>query len=100
MKVNRQQPSGGVVASSRSLDEPIDFTLRRGWAIEPITAAQYGLEVLSLGDGGERQIGGARPGAVRVDHFGGEPWGSEQIESINREVEGIKAKFPKPPKRR
>ncbi|HJM13182.1 MAG TPA: hypothetical protein QF641_01660 [Candidatus Thalassarchaeaceae archaeon] len=47
-----------------------------------------------------RFLAGKASIAVRVDHFGGEPWGSEQIESINREVEGIKAKFPKPPKRR
>jgi len=37
--------------------------------------------------------------AVRVDHFDGEPWNEEQIAEINREVDAIKAKFPKPPKR-
>jgi len=37
--------------------------------------------------------------AVRVDHFDGEPWDEEQIAEINREVDAIKAKFPKPPKR-
>ena len=37
--------------------------------------------------------------AVRVDHFDGEPWNKEQIAEINREVDAIKAKFPKPPKR-
>ena len=37
--------------------------------------------------------------AVRVDHFDGEPWGEEQIAEINREVDAIKARFPKPPKR-
>jgi nucleolar protein 56 len=47
-----------------------------------------------------RFLAGKASIAVRVDHFGGEPWESEQIEAINREVEAIKAKFPKPPKRR
>tara|TARA_B100001750_G_scaffold35373_1_gene25146 strand:- start:169 stop:1173 length:1005 start_codon:yes stop_codon:yes gene_type:complete len=37
--------------------------------------------------------------AVRVDHFDGEPWDEEQIAEINREVDAIKARFPKPPKR-
>jgi RNA processing factor Prp31 len=37
--------------------------------------------------------------AVRVDHFDGESWGEEQIAEINREVDAIKARFPKPPKR-
>ena len=37
--------------------------------------------------------------AVRVDHFDGEPWNEEQIAEINREVDAIKARFPKPPKR-
>jgi nucleolar protein 56 len=35
--------------------------------------------------------------AVRVDHFDGEPWNEEQIAEINREVDAIKARFPKPP---
>ena len=37
--------------------------------------------------------------AVRVDHFDGEPWDEEQVAEINREVDAIKARFPKPPKR-
>ncbi len=37
--------------------------------------------------------------AVRVDHFNGVPWDEEQIAEINREVDAIKARFPKPPKR-
>ena len=37
--------------------------------------------------------------AVRVDHFDGETWGEAEIDEINREIEAIKAKFPKPPKR-
>ena len=37
--------------------------------------------------------------AVRVAHFDGEPWDEEQIAEINREVDAIKARFPKPPKR-
>ncbi len=37
--------------------------------------------------------------AVRIDHFDGEPWDEEQIAEINREVDAIKARFPKPPKR-
>ena len=37
--------------------------------------------------------------AVRVDHFDGEPWDEEQIAEIHREAEGIRDKFPKPPKR-
>ncbi|SVC55789.1 uncharacterized protein METZ01_LOCUS308643, partial [marine metagenome] len=38
--------------------------------------------------------------AVRVDHFGGEPWSQAKVDEINSEVETIKAKFPNPPKRR
>jgi nucleolar protein 56 len=37
--------------------------------------------------------------AVRIDHFDGEPWDEEQIAEINRAVDAIKARFPKPPKR-
>ncbi|MCH1591384.1 MAG: hypothetical protein L7R66_00145 [Candidatus Thalassarchaeaceae archaeon] len=47
-----------------------------------------------------RYIAGKASIAVRVDHFNGETWGKSQIDEINMEIEAIKAKFPKPPKRR
>ena len=46
-----------------------------------------------------RYLAGKASIAVRVDHFDGEPWGKSQIDEINSEIEAIKAKFPKPPKR-
>ena len=46
-----------------------------------------------------RFIAGKCSIAVRIDHFAGEPWDEEQIAEINREVDAIKARFPKPPKR-
>jgi RNA processing factor Prp31 len=47
-----------------------------------------------------RYLAGKASIAVRVDHFDGETWGKSQIDEINGEIEAIKAKFPKPPKRR
>ncbi len=47
-----------------------------------------------------RYLAGKASIAVRVDHFGGEPWGDEEVGRINREIDAIKDKFPKPPKRR
>ena len=47
-----------------------------------------------------RFLAGKASIAVRVDHFGGEPWGPVIIEEINREVEAIKSRFPRPPKGR
>lgn len=47
-----------------------------------------------------RFLAGKASIAVRVDHFGGEPWSQAKVEEINSEVETIKAKFPNPPKRR
>ena len=38
--------------------------------------------------------------AVRCDHFGGEPWDEDTVAEIHKETEAIKAKFPKPPKRK
>ena len=46
-----------------------------------------------------RYLAGKASIAVRVDHFDGETWGKSQIDEINSEIEAIKAKFPKPPKR-
>ena len=46
-----------------------------------------------------RFIAGKCSIAIRSDHFAGEPWDEEQIAGINREVDAIKARFPKPPKR-
>ena len=46
-----------------------------------------------------RFLAGRATIAVRCDHFDGDPWGEEQIAEINREVDAIKARFPKPPKR-
>ncbi|HJL64508.1 MAG TPA: hypothetical protein QGF70_02870 [Candidatus Thalassarchaeaceae archaeon] len=47
-----------------------------------------------------RFLAGKASIAVRCDHFGGEPWRDEQVSAIHLETEAIKAKFPKPPKRR
>ena len=47
-----------------------------------------------------RYLAGKASIAVRVDHFDGEAWGKSQIDEINGEIEAIKTKFPKPPKRR
>ena len=46
-----------------------------------------------------RFLAGKASIAVRVDHFDGVPWSQEQVDEINRRVDAIKAKFPKPPKR-
>ena len=46
-----------------------------------------------------RYLAGKASIAVRVDHFGGDPWGDEEVDLINREISAIKDKFPKPPKR-
>jgi nucleolar protein 56 len=47
-----------------------------------------------------RFLAGKASIAVRVDHFDGEPWDEEQIAEINQKCENIRARFPKPPKRR
>mgnify|MGYP002853864780 FL=1 len=47
-----------------------------------------------------RFLAGKASIAVRVDHFGGEPWGKEEVDEINAEIHAIKEKFPRPPKRR
>jgi len=47
-----------------------------------------------------RFLAGKASIAVRCDHFGGEPWTEEKVAEIHKETEAIKAKFPKPPKRR
>ncbi len=46
-----------------------------------------------------RYLAGKASIAARVDHFDGETWGKTQIDEINSEIESIKVKFPKPPKR-
>ena len=46
-----------------------------------------------------RYLAGKASIAVRVDHFDGETWEKAQIDEINSEIDAIKAKFPKPPKR-
>jgi nucleolar protein 56 len=46
-----------------------------------------------------RYLAGKASIAIRVDHFNGETWGKAKIDEINSEIEAIKAKFPKPPKR-
>ena len=47
-----------------------------------------------------RFLAGKASIAVRIDHFDGEPWDEERIAEINQECENIRARFPKPPKRR
>ena len=47
-----------------------------------------------------RFLAGKASIAVRCDHFGGEPWDEETVTEIHKETEAIKAKFPKPPKRK
>ena len=47
-----------------------------------------------------RYLAGKASIAVRVDHFEGERWDESIVEEINSEIEAIKDKFPKPPKRR
>jgi len=47
-----------------------------------------------------RFLAGKASIAVRMDHFDGEPWDEERIAEINQECENIRARFPKPPKRR
>ena len=47
-----------------------------------------------------RYLAGKASIAVRVDHFGGEPWSEEKIAEIHKETEAIKARFPKPPSRK
>jgi len=46
-----------------------------------------------------RYLAGKASIATRVDHFDGETWSKAKIDEINSEIEAIKAKFPKPPKR-
>lgn len=47
-----------------------------------------------------RFLAGKASIAVRCDHFGGERWGADTVAEIHKETEAIKAKFPKPPKRK
>ena len=47
-----------------------------------------------------RFLAGKASIAVRCDHFGGEPWDTDTVAEIHNETEAIKAKFPKPPKRK
>jgi len=47
-----------------------------------------------------RFLAGKASIAVRVDHFDGKKWKKSHIDEINREIEAIKSKFPKPPNRR
>ena len=47
-----------------------------------------------------RFLAGKASIAVRCDHFGGEPWDEDTVAEIHKETEAIKAKFPKPPKRK
>ena len=47
-----------------------------------------------------RYLAGKASIAVRIDHFEGERWDESIVEEINSEIEAIKDKFPKPPKRR
>ena len=46
-----------------------------------------------------RYLAGKASIAVRVDHFEGERWDESKIEEINSEIEAIKDKFQRPPKR-
>lgn len=47
-----------------------------------------------------RFIAGKASIAVRVDHFKGTPWNQDVVDQINIEIQSIKNKFPKPPKRK
>ncbi|MBF92967.1 MAG: hypothetical protein CMB78_04255 [Euryarchaeota archaeon] len=47
-----------------------------------------------------RFIAGKASIASRIDHFGGEPWDEKKVEEIYSEIEAIREKFPRPPKRR
>ena len=47
-----------------------------------------------------RFLAGKASIAVRVDHFDGEKWEKNQIDEINLEIETIKSKFSRPPRRR
>ena len=47
-----------------------------------------------------RFLAGKASIAVRVDHFNGTPWNQEVVDQINIEIQSIKKKFPKPPKRK
>jgi nucleolar protein 56 len=47
-----------------------------------------------------RFLAGKASIAVRCDHFGGETWDEEKVSEIHKETEAIKARFPRPPKRR
>jgi nucleolar protein 56 len=47
-----------------------------------------------------RFLAGKASIAVRCDHFGGEKWDEEKVSEIHKETEAIKARFPRPPKRR
>ncbi len=47
-----------------------------------------------------RFLAGKASIAVRIDHFKGVPWGENEINEINSEIESIKNKFSKPGKRK
>jgi len=47
-----------------------------------------------------RFLAGKASIAVRVDHFNGQTWNQEIVDQINDEIQSIKKKFPKPPKRK
>jgi len=47
-----------------------------------------------------RFIAGKASIAVRIDHFGGIPWGDKEISKINNDIEKIISKFPRPPIRK
>ena len=46
-----------------------------------------------------RFLAGKASIAVRVDHFEGDPWSKKQVDEINKEINVIREKFPRPPKR-
>ena len=46
-----------------------------------------------------RFLAGKASIAVRVDHFEGDPWSKKQVDEINKEINAIREKFPRPPKR-
>ena len=47
-----------------------------------------------------RFLAGKASIASRLDHFDGDPWTESEIAEIHRLSEGIKQKFPSPPKRK
>lgn len=46
-----------------------------------------------------RFLAGKASIAVRVDHFEGDPWSKKQVDEINKEINAIRKKFPRPNKR-